>query len=207
MALSLDIGIWAVRGNYPEAEQFINEPGVVYDGDHSFWKDGVPEFFVDMVRNSYAADDIREALRPYKGHAAAVANGWGGTPEITVDSNWATKEPEIVELQMSRLEELIQKATEKDVYLIGIIFPQSPRYRETGSFGHYGPQRSVAKRIIERLDSLQNVYPKFVLMDENKFGYHDYTDEMAWDYDHLAEPGAVQLTVRLDSLLQTLGLK
>ena len=108
---------------------------------------------------------------------------------------------------MGRLEELIQQATEKDVYLIGIIFPQSPRYRETGSFGRYGPQRSVAKRIIERLDSLQNVYPKFVLMDENKFGYHDYTDEMAQNWDHLAEPGAVQLTIRLDSLLQTLGLK
>lgn len=35
-------------------------------------------------------------------------------------------------------------------------------------------------------------------------GHHDYTDEMAWDYDHLMALGAAQLTARLDSLLQTL---
>ena len=205
--ISLDIGIWSNSGYYPAAEQFLNSPGAIYDRNHEFWRDGVPEHFVDMVRNGFVADDIRNVLKPFMGYAPAASGDWGGVPEVAIDSNWATKAPEVVELQMGRLEELIQQATEKDVYLIGIIFPQSPRYRETGSFGRYGPQRSVAKRIIERLDSLQNVYPKFVLMDENKFGYHDYTDEMAQNWDHLAEPGAVQLTIRLDSLLQTLGLK
>ena len=205
--ISLDIGIWSNPGYYSAAEQFLNSPGAIYDRNHEFWRDGVPEHFVDMVRNGFVADDIRNVLKPFMGYAPAASGDWGGVPEVAIDSNWATKAPEVVELQMGRLEELIQQATEKDVYLIGIIFPQSPRYRETGSFGRYGPQRSVAKRIIERLDSLQNVYPKFVLMDENKFGYHDYTDEMAQNWDHLAEPGAVQLTIRLDSLLQTLGLK
>ncbi len=205
--ISLDIGIWSYPGYYPAAEQFLNSPGAIYDRNHEFWRDGVPEYFVDMVRNGFVADDIRNVLKSFMGYAPAASGDWGGVPEVAIDSNWATKAPEVVELQMSRLEELIQKATEKDVYLIGIIFPQSPRYRETGSFGRYGPQRSVAKRIIERLDSLQRVYPKFILMDENKFGYHDYTDEMAINWDHLAEPGAVQLTVRLDSLLQTLGVK
>ena len=42
------------------------------------------------------------------------------------------------------------------------------------------------------------------LMDENKMGNHDYTDEMAQNMDHLNYKGAVQLTTRLDSLLKTL---
>lgn len=41
-------------------------------------------------------------------------------------------------------------------------------------------------------------------MDENKMGDHDYTDAMAFDYDHLSYLGAAQLTHRLDSLLNTL---
>ena len=32
----------------------------------------------------------------------------------------------------------------------------------------------------------------------------DYTDEMAYDYDHLSIEGAKQLTRRVDSLLKTL---
>ena len=44
----------------------------------------------------------------------------------------------------------------------------------------------------------------FRLMDENKMGNHDYTEDMAIDYDHLSAIGAVQLTSRLDSLLHTL---
>ena len=53
-------------------------------------------------------------------------------------------------------------------------------------------------------DSLASVYPHFVMMDENKFGEHDYTDEMAHDYDHLAATGALQFTARLDSLIKSL---
>ena len=43
-----------------------------------------------------------------------------------------------------------------------------------------------------------------MLLDENKMGAHDYTDNMAKDTDHLSEAGAEQLTHRLDSLLRTL---
>ncbi|MDY3922612.1 MAG: hypothetical protein SOZ02_10700, partial [Hallerella porci] len=71
-------------------------------------------------------------------------------------------------------------------------------------FGRYGPQRSVAKKRIAWLDSIAKVKPNFILMDENKMGDHDYTDEMALDYDHLSYLGANQVTTRLDSVLKTL---
>ena len=41
-------------------------------------------------------------------------------------------------------------------------------------------------------------------MDENKLGDHDYTNDMALDYDHLNKWGAEQISRRIDSLLNTL---
>jgi hypothetical protein len=62
----------------------------------------------------------------------------------------------------------------------------------------------VAIETAAYLDSLASVYPHFILMDENKFGAHDYTDAMANDYDHLSALGAEHLSARLDSLIKTL---
>ena len=42
------------------------------------------------------------------------------------------------------------------------------------------------------------------MFDENKFGEHDYTSDMAYNTDHLSALGAKQYTHRLDSLLATL---
>jgi hypothetical protein len=43
-------------------------------------------------------------------------------------------------------------------------------------------------------------------MDENKMGDHDYTDDMAYDRDHLATKGAEQLSSRIDALIHTLNI-
>ena len=59
--------------------------------------------------------------------------------------------------------------------------------------------RSYAKKIIDRVSKLD-----LIMLDENKWGDHDYTDEMAYDYDHLSVLGAKQLTHRVDSVLKTL---
>jgi hypothetical protein len=40
-----------------------------------------------------------------------------------------------------------------------------------------------------------------MLVDENKMGNHDYTDDMAFDYDHLSVTGARKITITLDSLI------
>ena len=38
-------------------------------------------------------------------------------------------------------------------------------------------------------------------MDENKMGYHDYPDSLAYDYDHLNMYGAQVITSRIDSVI------
>ena len=41
-------------------------------------------------------------------------------------------------------------------------------------------------------------------MDENKMGNHDFVGEVSNDKDHLAYPGAVKMTAKVDSVLKTL---
>ena len=132
--------------------------------------------------------------------------GWtvGGFNEnpIVGDSTWS--DSRAYAKDMDRLKKLIDYAKEKDVVLIGVVFPQSPYYKETGSFGRHGMRRSTADSLINVLKEWPKKYSNFVFVDENKMGNHDYTDEMAYDYDHLSYIGGQKLTAKLDSLIQTL---
>ena len=95
-------------------------------------------------------------------------------------------------------------ASAQDVYVVGLILPQNPKYKETGAFGRYGLRRSLAKKIIEQISEYTTQYSNFALLDENKMGEHDYTDDGALDFDHLCGVGALKITSRVDSLLKTL---
>ena len=99
---------------------------------------------------------------------------------------------------------IIEIAKERDVYVIGIIFPQNPRYKETGAFGRYGLRRSMAPSLIARIKELESLYPNFTMMDENKMGDHDYTDEEAVDTDHLCANSIPKITERVFSVLKNL---
>ena len=150
---------------------------------------------MEPVRTNYLKNLGYNPLEP---------QGWGDVAEVNADSMWAKELSGFIDGQFLRLETFLKHAQIQGVPVVGIIFPQSPKYKETGSFGRYGPQRSVAVLMVERLKALQDAYPNFVLMDENQMGDHDYTDSMAYESDHLSALGANQLTGRLDSVLKTL---
>ena len=99
---------------------------------------------------------------------------------------------------------MIDADKEKDVVLIGVVFPQSPYYKTTGSYGRHGMRRSTADSLIGVLHKWDEKYSNFVFLDENKMGDHDYSDEMAYDYDHLSYVGGQKLTRKLDSLIQSM---
>ncbi len=203
LIISLDLDLWQTEEEWPSFPLFKNKPGVLYDAHHEFWKNGIPSGFIEAVHNAYVEENIRNYFFAYFGYSPNSSEGWGEI-EVNVDSTWASKNPGLLDRQLLRLESLLFQTDRLGLNVIGIIFPQSPDYRKTGSFGRYGPQRSVAVSIIEGLNALQKKYPNFVLMDENKMGDHDYSDAMAYGVDHLAAPGAEQLTDRLDSVLRTL---
>ena len=133
---------------------------------------------------------------------AANPSGSWGNPDVERDSTWQSVLPTAIEWNLERLKSFVEKAKERNVVVVGVIFPQNPGYRNTGAWGRYGPTRTVAKKTLNSLEQLEASHSNFMLLNENNMGNHDYSDEMAVNTDHLSELGARQLTERLDSLLK-----
>lgn len=208
LIVSLDIDMW--WKNYNSYKNFFYKdhlkiPGYVYDKKHLFGKDfdsqELYRFTYESIGSNYYANIFRSS-RGY--HKFDNSIGWENDPPLYHDSTWMQDTISLYENSIKLLKEIILDSKEKDIFVIGIIFPQSPAYKNTGSFGSYGLQRSLAPSVIDDLTNLSQENPNFILMDENKMGNHDYTDEMARDRDHLSHTGALQITHRLDSLLRTL---
>lgn len=203
IVVSLDFDLWRFETDYSDLI-FLNTPGYIYDKNHSFWKDE------DMADFS----QIVEAASPFSTIAAVAygeSMGWlgnesveWGAPLVESDTNWSVTESYALDWNLDRLENFVKEMDRLQINVVGVIFPQNPRYRETGSWGRYGPQRSAAEKYIEFVKALAGRVSRFAVLDENRNGNHDYTDQMALNTDHLSAKGAEQLTARLDSLLKTL---
>lgn len=204
IVMSIDID----RGFNTEANSFflVNRqsfPGYVYDENHNFWKEGVPE---ELAQRTYESVGYYKfvSYRDTRGYEQLEANGWG-EPKIWTDSMWMNTRGNLYYANFDLLKEVLAETAKRDIKVIGVIFPQNPAYATTGSFSFHGIQRSKAPALIQELDDLSKTYPNFTLMDENKMGYHEYTDEMAFDNNHLAHLGAIHFTNKLDSLLRQLS--
>ena len=208
VSLDLDILFWRHKdmANFWNLI-YLTSIGFVYDQLHDFWPDGYPKGLYELTRDSYGEnEDIRKEEHKRLGHKYAEVDGWNGSP-VHVDTTQMDDTLHQDKILLEEIEEFIKEAEAKNIYLIGVIFPQSPGYKETGAFGRYGLRRSVATKMIKKLHKFEETYPHFRLMDENKMGDHDYDDEMAINCDHLSYKGAEKLTKRLDSLIQTLPTK
>lgn len=180
-------------------------PGYVYDMNHDFWKDQNTEGLFEATYESPGIASVAKTLRPTRGYAASNAYGWG-EPSVKNDTVWSDTAMAAFQNNLVILEDLVKACSEKEVYVVGVVFPLNPGYKETGAYGSSGLQRSVAPNIIAKIDEISAEYPNFIFVDENKYGDHDYSDDMAKDYGHLSSAGAEQLTQRLDSLIQTLNV-
>jgi len=204
LAISLDIDNW--RGIEDHLSLVLSGGvGYSYDAHHDFWKEDVPGNLVAAVENSFPAQEsIRSEISERGAHPAPSRSWDADKVDILLDSVFTKKEMNFLQSSMERLKKVVATAAENNVYVIGIIFPQAPQYKKTGAMGVYGLQRSVARQIISSLDSLDQANKYFILMDENKMGDHDYTDEMAYNRDHLSQVGSAKMAARLDSVLKTL---
>ena len=204
IVLSVDLDLWL---NTTEYSQFLitNTPGFVYDANHGFWVTGIPDGFLNAVENaSQFSEMARSIYEPYRGFSSANGVSWGPAT-VEFDSSWGGEVGDAkIKWNLERLKNFIIKTQSLNVQVVGVVFPQNPMYRNTGSWGRYGPQRSKALAVLDSLNKYQRLYPHFHLMDENKNGYHDYGDECALNTDHLSIQGATKVTIRVDSLLQTL---
>ena len=205
--MSLDLDLWC----YSESSDynfFRNEykryPGFVYDENHSFWKGAYPEGLAEMTQASYGSEFFAKYFRDEMGYVRQDGVSWEENPTVDYDSTWLSIHPNTYYESLGRIREIIQLAAEHDVYVLGVVFPQSPNFRNTGSFGKFGLRRSEAPALLAQIAAMRDTFPNFAFLDENKMGDHDYTDNMAINKDHLGYAGAVQMTGRIDSVLRTL---
>ena len=202
--LSLDYDLWRWGPNTDHNffySDYKKLPGYVYDRNHEYWVNGIPGELAELTEEGYS-DYYSNALRESMGYwSIGQCHGWGGSV-CGWDSTSLT--PRLIEMAMDSLVDIIETAGKRNVYVIGIVFPVSPAYKNTGSFSCYGTRRSIADSLTKVLTAMQEKYPHFIVMDENKMGNHDYTDSMADDQQHLCPAGAVQMTRRVDSLLLTI---
>ena len=207
LVVSLDIDLWH-KDELSEYNFFYKNykkyPGFVYDENHDFWKNGYPEGLAEMTKYSMGMEYYQNNFIPSRGYDYADPGTWEEFPAVEFDSTWMDSYSEYFYAALSHLENILNMAENRGVYVIGVVFPQSPNYRKTGSFGRYGIRRSEAPRLLKEIENLKSVYPHFVFWDENKMGLHDYADSMASNRDHLSVYGARQFTARLNILLDSL---
>ena len=172
--------------------------GYAYDARHNFWKDSVPEGFIEAVKD--APKPISVLMHPYDlENFLLPVNAWL-SPTVDSDTTLKSLDDDIVAINMSKFESIVNMCKEHQVKILILVTPRHSGYQNTGSFGLYGPRRSVARELFDTLQTYDVVW-----MDENKWGKHDYTDKsMGYDMDHLSYVGAYQLTERVNAKLDSL---
>ncbi|SHK53225.1 TIGR02171 family protein [Fibrobacter sp. UWH4] len=208
VVLSLDIDFW----NKPDGDNSDNlfknaykkYPGYVYDKNHNYWQDGYPEGLLEYTKNYLE-------VKPYLLHEVdrgAIMNpfcgGWANPPLVEGDSSAYDSEKNLYEKSFESLVDIIQSAQNKDIVVIGILFPQNPDYQNTGAYGRYGLRRSVAEQFVSRFQELEKSYSNFKFIDRNRMGNHGYPSEWFVDDDHLCIEGAKSFTATVDLILNGL---
>ncbi|WP_405342466.1 TIGR02171 family lipoprotein [Fibrobacter sp.] len=208
VVVSLDIDFWH-KIDGPESDNFFvvtykKYPGYLYDENHGYWSDGYPKGLLEATENSISVTEAQSYLEDRGRYTATYCITWGDPPAIDADSTYFDDKMYFIENSLDALKNIIEICLNRNIYVVGMIFPQNPRYKDTGIFGRYGMRRSLAKSLIDQFHELERIYPNFTLFDENKMGAHDYTDMEAVDSDHLCYNGAPKITARLDSVLKSL---
>ncbi|PBC67754.1 uncharacterized protein (TIGR02171 family) [Fibrobacter sp. UWS1] len=198
LVIALNLDRWSYTD---EAFQTLyNEvPGYIYDERHDFWQNGVPSNMAEIVLDNITPEPNEYNFYCYhNGLYRSIMIGYGDTPEITF-RNYDTK---AAQFNQEKLLSIIDLANSYGVNVVGVIFPQSPRYISNGTWGRYGPSLEDAKILLNFVNSLARQKSNFYVLDEYKNGKNDYSMQVFANDDHLNLLGAEKLTVRLDSLLQ-----
>jgi len=205
IALTLDYDRWLIKDERFK-EWFADIPGYEYDKNHDYWKDGL---IGDMYAAGQAAlnptKDEYEQWGYHRGLYYDEGKGWGAeNPEIMEDLHWFDYDQSGFNYSMDRLTEILEIARNHDVYVVGVVYPQSRNYLKTEAWGRYGPTREAAKIMQDAVQELTKTYPNFAVLDEYHDGHHDFAPEDFANEDHLGLSGAKIMAHRLDSLLQTI---
>ncbi len=125
--------------------------------------------------------------------------GEWGVPIVNVDISVMLFDSPYLQDNLKKVESLKKFMDSKGVKLVAAIPPRNPSYKDTEAFDPYGPSWDVAHQIIRAVENMG-----ILIFDEYKDGHHDYTDEMAYNPNHVSYLGAAQFSKRLEAFLKTL---
>lgn len=174
-------------------------PGFKYDESHDFWKNGIPKNLFEAIHEGPTLTD--KSTLPYKEEFSLASKSWGN-PDCESAIEYMFIEDSLPQYNFKVFTNIISKAKAANLKIIALIYPVNPKYKDTETFSLHGPSRDVAKQIVDIVSGMG-----VIIMDENKWGEHDYNDDMANDTDHLSYLGAIQLAKRLDKFLSNLSQK
>ncbi len=208
LVVGLDMDLWSEKKGQNVSKNIKGNPGILYDISHNFWVDSNTKVLTDLSKIYLSQHNGLHRFSQRMGWVEETekhswSKGGFGNGFLENDSNWSNKSA-TYEYSMEELQEIVDMAKERNVTVVGVIFPQSPDYRKTGAFGRHGMRRSHAEKLIERFKEMEKDNSNFFLLDENKMGNHDYPDSTAFDFDHLNMYGGEILTSRIDSTIQAI---
>ncbi|MBN1756733.1 MAG: SUMF1/EgtB/PvdO family nonheme iron enzyme [Chitinispirillaceae bacterium] len=197
--LDLDASYFAVdrETTVPRMTGLYDSKGYGLDSSNSFYDGGLPDEVADKAASFNGTDwqgfDSSGAFTD-----SMIGEGWGEA--VIEGSDYATGDP-VVQENLSLLTALIDSAATRDVIVLAVNYPQNPGYKETGMVGRAGPSRSTWLELAAVLGELEQAHANFHFYDANNLGDHDYTDDEAWDTNHLNSRGGRKIAARIDSLL------
>jgi len=191
------------------SSQIASTKGYQYDSAHNFWKDSIPAGFDEAVVKTPVLP-LWANLIDSLGFISWPCRGWGGLNPDTIGGSevvsW-TIDSTIYQQNLSTLIKMIQDATAHNIHLLAINLPMSPYYQYTGYYSMLGPSWETGRAVLAQLKALEAIYPYFHVYDAYQDGNHDYTDEDAASCNQLCPNGAKKLTVRLDTLINSILAK
>ena len=208
IVVGIDFDLWFDSENATVMKNILSYPGYYYDFNHRFWVNGgadqIKKISAKIVDESRVYQDILSEM----GWILVEESPFEENPDFSGgmfgrDSTWSD-DSTTYRRAMNLLEFMIQSAANKGINVVGVIFPQSPEYKNTGAYGRHGMRRSHVMKLVEEVQEFNQRYNNFYLLDENKMGDHDYVINMAYDYDHLNYRGAEKITARIDSVLNSI---
>jgi uncharacterized protein (TIGR02171 family) len=189
-------------GTQSWADGISKSRGFVYDKNHSFWSNGLPLGYAELVQlasnTTPSTPDSLLGFVPF-----AQPKGWGGQNPPVRATTW-TADTITCKENLAQLDSLGRELAERGIHLLLITMPQSPYYRKINYFGRYGATLQASSDIITSLRKIEQENTFFHLYDANLNGLHDYKDVDAADCNHLSVTGAHKFTKRLDSLINVI---
>jgi len=180
-----------------------NTYGYQYDKSQNFYSAGLPTQFSEMVKA--AETPVLAGTFTPQGFLSTTSSGWGATLS-RADLGLMGPHPDSWKQTLDSLEGILQEMDAKGIRVIGLLTPQSPKYSDpafgTPSWGRYGPSLDQAVIMLDSLSAIQSRHVNFRIFDQHLLGKHDYTDDDAQNWDHLASLGAVKMSTRIDSVMR-----